>query len=39
MSELIEHNCPVEGEMYIEEGKPCNWCDQLDEKEDDTQTI
>lgn len=24
--EMIEHNCPVNGEMMIEKGKPCNWC-------------
>jgi hypothetical protein len=33
MSELIYHNCPENGEMYIEEGNPCNWCDELDPKE------
>jgi len=38
MNELIEHNCPVEGEMMIEKDKPCNWCDELDEKEDDRET-
>ena len=30
MSELIKHNCSVEGLMSIEKGKPCNWCDKLD---------
>lgn len=30
MSELIRHDCPVEGEIMIEKGKPCNWCDELD---------
>lgn len=34
MSELIEHNCPIEGEILIEEGKPCNWCEELDEEEE-----
>jgi len=29
-SELIPHYCPVEGPMYIEKGKPCNWCTQYD---------
>jgi hypothetical protein len=33
--DLIEHNCPIEGEMLIEEGKPCNWCSELDEEEDE----
>ena len=28
--ELIEHDCPVEGSILIEEDKPCNWCDELD---------
>lgn len=35
MDELIEHNCPVEGEMMIEKGKPCNRCDGLDEVKED----
>jgi len=30
---LIKHNCPVEGEMYIEKGKPCNWCPMFDKKD------
>lgn len=34
MSELINHNCPVEGSMMIEVDKPCNWCDQFDKKPD-----
>jgi hypothetical protein len=37
MSELIEHDCPIEGPMMIETEKPCNWCDRLDnvDEEDD----
>ena len=27
--ELIEHDCPIEGEIMIERNKPCNWCDEL----------
>ena len=39
MDELVEHNCPVEGEIMVEKDKPCNWCDELDEeKEDASQT-
>jgi len=41
MDELIEHNCPIEGEMMIEKDKPCNWCSELDyliESEDDRET-
>ena len=41
MDELIEHKCPVEGDIMIEEGKPCNWCEEMDcliEKEDDRKT-
>ena len=34
-TELVEHDCPVEGQMMIEDGKPCNWCDQLDDNEED----
>ena len=30
LDELIKHNCSVEGEMFIEKDKPCNWCDELD---------
>lgn len=30
MENLIEHDCPVEGLMMVEKGKPCNWCDELD---------
>lgn len=30
---MVDHDCPVEGPMVIEAGKPCNWCDQLDDKE------
>ena len=30
MSDLIEHNCPSEGKMMIEAGRPCNWCDEFD---------
>lgn len=29
MEELIEHDCPVEGLMMIEAGKPCNWCNEV----------
>lgn len=29
-SELIPHDCPVEGLMSIERGKPCNWCTEYD---------
>jgi len=39
--ELIEHNCPIEGEMMIEKDKPCNWCSELDyliENKDDRET-
>jgi hypothetical protein len=36
MSELIEHDCPIEGKMMIEKDKPCNWCDELDDKEENT---
>lgn len=39
MPELVEHNCPLEGDILIEEGQPCNWCDELDEKEDDTESL
>ena len=28
---MIAHDCPVEGQMMIESGKPCNWCDSLDD--------
>jgi len=41
MNNLIEHNCPVEGEMMIEKDKPCNWCSELDyliKDEDDRET-
>jgi hypothetical protein len=31
--ELIEHDCPEEGQIMIEKGKPCNWCDELDNDE------
>jgi len=34
-TEMIEHNCPVEGEIMIEKDKPCNWCDELDQKDED----
>jgi len=39
-TDLIEHNCPVEGEIMIEKDKPCNWCDELDyliENKDDRE--
>lgn len=36
MTELIPHNCPVDGPMMIEEGKPCNWCNKFDNKEEKT---
>lgn len=32
MDNLVEHDCPVEGLIMIEEDKPCNWCDEVDEK-------
>ena len=32
MDELIEHNCPIEGEILIEKDKPCNWCDEFDDQ-------
>ena len=28
---LIKHDCSQEGPIMIEAGKPCNWCDKLDE--------
>lgn len=31
MNNLIEHNCKEEGAILVEEGKPCNWCGELDE--------
>lgn len=32
---MIEHDCPVEGTLEIEAGKPCNWCDELDHLADE----
>ena len=32
MSELVTHDCPVEGGMMIEKDKHCNWCDVLDDE-------
>ena len=29
---MIEHDCPIEGEIMIEKNKPCNWCDELDQE-------
>ena len=23
---MVEHHCPVKGEMSVEAGKQCNWC-------------
>jgi len=27
---LINHNCPVDGEIMIEKDKPCNWCGKIE---------
>jgi len=31
-NKLIKHRCPIEGEMYIELNKPCNWCGKNENK-------
>ena len=30
MQKLVKHNCPIEGEMEIEENQPCNWCGKIE---------
>lgn len=32
-SELLRHDCPIEGEMMIETGEPCNWCGAYEGKQ------
>ena len=29
---LVDHNCPREGRMQIEAGRPCDWCGQEEPK-------
>jgi len=30
MIKLIDHNCPVDGEIMIEKDKPCDWCGKIE---------
>lgn len=31
---MIEHDCPVEGSMLVTEGQPCSWCFELDDEQE-----